>query len=135
MPCRKFQPSTGLWEKDGALFEAVVTPLGRDFQLVGFMLAGFRINDSMSEQIASLTQTDIVFLQGQSLNPIAMSLVESEREAMTQKAQSLWPSTETLPENAESFIETDINGREVFIAAEGYPGFRRRALGCSFDHR
>ena len=54
-------PSAGFWLEDGALYQAVVSPLDINFELVGFVIVGQRVGENMARAISGVGGSDIVF--------------------------------------------------------------------------
>jgi eukaryotic-like serine/threonine-protein kinase len=56
--------SEGLWEQGGRLFNAVAVPLAADRILVGFMVAGFAIDNEVADEVERVSDADVAFLVG-----------------------------------------------------------------------
>ena len=52
----------GFWEQDGRLFNAVVVPLAADRLLVGFLMAGFAIDDVDALEVRRVSDAEVAFL-------------------------------------------------------------------------
>src|SRR5687768_10487 len=54
--------AVGFWEQDGRLFNAVAVPLAADRLLVGFLIAGFAIDDVAALEIRRVSEAEVAFL-------------------------------------------------------------------------
>ena len=54
--------AVGFWEQDGRLFNAVAVPLAADRLLVGFLIAGFAIDDVAALDIRRVSEAEVAFL-------------------------------------------------------------------------
>ena len=55
-------PVTGLWRSRGKVQQAAVVPIDRNLELVGFLVTGLAVNDSLAHEISRVSGTDAVFL-------------------------------------------------------------------------
>ena len=69
--------AVGFWEQDGRLFNAVAVPLAADRLLVGFLIAGFAIDDVAALDIRRVSDAEVAFLVNAGGQPrIAASTLE-----------------------------------------------------------
>jgi eukaryotic-like serine/threonine-protein kinase len=54
----------GLWEQGGRLFNAVAVPFAADRELVGFLVAGFAIDNEVADEVERVSDADVAFLVG-----------------------------------------------------------------------
>lgn len=69
-------PISGYWSDQDQIYQAAVVPLARGRTLIGFLITGIGVNDSLSADIARLTGTEVVILskQNNQINSIASTL-------------------------------------------------------------
>ncbi|MEM6457242.1 MAG: cache domain-containing protein, partial [Acidobacteriota bacterium] len=72
----------GVWQQGDRLYHAVAVPLVREFDLVGYILVAFTINDSLALQLKRMSGADVVFLlNGQTGPMVAASTLDSGQQA------------------------------------------------------
>jgi HAMP domain-containing protein len=54
--------ASGVWREGDNLFYAVAVPIGQQFDLFGYMVTGFRIDDAAARQINAVSGSDVAFL-------------------------------------------------------------------------
>jgi eukaryotic-like serine/threonine-protein kinase len=59
----------GIWRQGGVLHHAVAVPLAVDRLLVGFVIAGFAIDDVSALEIRGISGTEVAFLTGAAAAP------------------------------------------------------------------
>jgi serine/threonine-protein kinase len=100
--------AAGVWQEGKSLYYAVAVPVSKDFDLYGFLVTGFAINDASALELSRISGTDVAFVTaGQQPEILATTLplptaralaatLRSDREEVGQalrKGQAL-PRTE-----------------------------------------
>lgn len=69
-------PISGYWSDQDQIYQAAVVPLARGRTLIGFLITGIGVNDSLSADIARLTGTEVVILskENNQISSIASTL-------------------------------------------------------------
>jgi eukaryotic-like serine/threonine-protein kinase len=56
------EAAVGVWPEEGALYNAVVMPLVTQFELVGYLIIGFKIDEIVAQDLAKTSGTEVAFL-------------------------------------------------------------------------
>ena len=69
-------PISGYWSDQDQIYQAAVVPLARGRTLIGFLITGIGVNDSLGADIARLTGTEVVILskENNQISSIASTL-------------------------------------------------------------
>jgi HAMP domain-containing protein len=102
----------GYWEQDGRLFNAVVVPLAADRLLVGFLLAGFAIDDVDALEVRRVSDAEVAFIAAPGGKPrVAASTLEpalgDELLASLQRQRMVEP----VMQRGESMEQVDLELR------------------------
>jgi serine/threonine-protein kinase len=104
----------GLWEQGGRLFNAVVVPLAADRLLVGFMVAGFAIDNEVADEVERVSDADVVFLVGaeggQRVAASTLGPQELDELLRSMEARRMVEPVLTAGESNEQF-EVELRGR------------------------
>jgi serine/threonine-protein kinase len=81
--------ASGVWEREGRLYNAVAVPLRQGALLSGFMIAGFGIDDLVAREIRRVSDTDVAILAGTSSAPrvVATTLGGAEQSGLVSALQ------------------------------------------------
>ena len=71
----------GIWQENGALYDAVALPLAKETTLFGLFVIGFPIDDSQALEMKRLSGTDVVYL---ALGDTEAAVVASTLDAASQ---------------------------------------------------
>jgi len=78
------EESATVWQQGGHLYHAVSVPMTIGGDLVGVLIAGYAINDSLASEIRKLTHSEVAFLTAESGRPpeLSVSSLGSEEGAL-----------------------------------------------------
>ena len=54
--------ASGIWSEAGSLYTAVAVPVQQQFDLIGFMVTGYRIDERLAREVGQLTTADIAYV-------------------------------------------------------------------------
>jgi HAMP domain-containing protein len=76
--------ASGVWREGDNLFYAVAVPINQSFDLFGYLVTGFRIDDAAAKQINAVSGSDVAFLVGdREPKVLATTLSPAMREQLT----------------------------------------------------
>ncbi len=111
--------AAGVWIEEGRLYDAVAVPLQREFNLLGFFVAGFAITDASALEVQKVSGSDVAYVTAGAGGP---AVVASTMPALSGNlAQALAASPRTMGEVMEegrevNRVELSLRG-EPWIAA------------------
>lgn len=85
--------AAGVWEEEGVLYDAVVVPVVRGFDLSGFLVAGFRVDDTLAEELEEISRADVLYLldgPDDRLVPSAGTLDSAATAALVDTLEARW---------------------------------------------
>jgi serine/threonine-protein kinase len=96
--------AAGVWIEEGRLYDAVAVPLQREFNLLGFFVAGFAITDASALEVQKVSGSDVAYVAAGKNGPVVVA--STSPELAPSLAQALAASSRTMGEVMEE-------GREV----------------------
>jgi serine/threonine-protein kinase len=69
---KKYQ-AYGVWQEGGQLYDAVAVPLVKEFDLLGYLVTGFAINDARAQDVKRLSGTDVVYVTSAGSEPAVVA--------------------------------------------------------------
>ena len=94
-------PVSGFWSDNKSYYQAAVVPLSRGRNLIGFLITGLTINDTLANDIAKLSATEVMILdQYQKQYSILGSTLDLDtNELMVKNINQLEQSNQTIDLN------------------------------------
>lgn len=121
----------GLWADRRGLYEVVVTPMVRDFELVGFLMAGLAVDDRTAGSVAELTRGEVAYLLAPDYSLVASSAGDAEVPLMAALLNTA-PSMAMGDEDSMGPVsEFAVNGDVWFAVAEPLDDGAGRSLGMA----
>jgi len=96
--------AAGVWIEDGRLYDAVAVPLQREFNLLGFFVAGFAITDASALEVQKVSGSEVAYVTAGRSGPVVVASTVPALAPVL--AQALAASQRTMGEVMEE-------GREV----------------------
>ncbi|MEP7010000.1 MAG: protein kinase [Acidobacteriota bacterium] len=96
--------AAGVWIEDGRLYDAVAVPLQREFNLLGFFVAGFAITDASALEVQKVSGSEVAYVTAGAKGPVVVASTMPQLAPVL--AQALAASQHTMGEVMEE-------GREV----------------------
>lgn len=78
--------ASGVWAEGGRLYDAVAVPIARGYELAGFLLVGFRIDDELARGVWDASRSQVAYFHGAGtdLRPVGTTLSEIETRALAE---------------------------------------------------
>ncbi|HEY0783648.1 MAG TPA: cache domain-containing protein, partial [Thermoanaerobaculia bacterium] len=86
---RDFEGS-GVWREGDKLYYAVALPINKDFNVLGFVVMGFAIDDAAAREVNQVSGTDVAFVADMEQGPqvVATTLTAPLQQALTASLRS-----------------------------------------------
>ena len=65
--------AAGVWIEDGRLYDAVAVPLQREFNLLGFFVAGFAITDASALEVQKVSGSEVAYVTAGRSGPVVVA--------------------------------------------------------------
>ncbi|REJ82589.1 MAG: HAMP domain-containing protein [Acidobacteria bacterium] len=101
--------ASGFWQEDGALYTAVAVPITQQFDLIGTLITGYRIDEQLVREIGGLSTAEIAFLstEGGGLSVVASTLPERAAVDLLQRIRQMGGVMEIASRGEEVELELD----------------------------
>lgn len=102
--------ASGVWQRDGRLYNAVAVPMRQGPLLSGFMIAGFGIDDVVAREIRRVSDTDVAILAGDSAAPriVTTTLAAAEAQSLLSALEARGASLVQVLEQGETVERVEI---------------------------
>lgn len=110
------RPMVGVWSEDEGLYRAVVLPLTTEFDVVGWLVSGFKIDELVARDLERASGTKVAFVQVSEGGPrvVATTLDEAGVKELT-KALRLTSGSVALRSSEGGRLDVTLNG-EPWVA-------------------
>lgn len=125
----------GVWQQGDRLYHAVAVPLLRQFDLVGYTIVAFSINDALALQVQRASGADTLFLVNSPTGPaVAASTLTADQaaELISQlRRQGELFSRVTHKGETSDQVEIDLGGESTMVFLAPLHDAARGAVGAS----
>ena len=97
----------GVWREDNELYNAVAMPLVRNFDLFGYLVAGFSFGDALARQVQEMSETEVAYLlTGERAGEVvASSLDAASATELTGALRSIGPLADVLAQSEQRTVQ------------------------------
>ncbi len=111
--------AAGVWIEDGRLYDAVAVPLQREFNLLGYFVAGFAVTDASALEVQKVSGSEVAYVTAGKNGPVVVASTLPALAPNLVAALAAAPRTmgEVMEEGREvNRVELNLRG-EPWIAA------------------
>ncbi len=111
--------AAGVWVEEGRLYDAVAVPLQREFNLLGYFVAGFAITDASALEVRKVSGSEVAYVAAGRDGPVVVASTSPEQAPSLVAALAASPRTmgEVMEEGREvRRVELNLRG-EPWIAS------------------
>lgn len=125
----------GVWQQGDRLYHAVAVPLLRQFDLVGYTIVAFSINDALALQVQRASGADTLFLVNSSTGPsvTASTFNASQGEELISQLRRQGELFQRVTRKGETVdqVEIDLGGESMMVFLAPLHDAARKAVGAS----
>ncbi|HVT59219.1 MAG TPA: protein kinase [Thermoanaerobaculia bacterium] len=110
---RDLKEANGVWREGNRLYYAVAVPIAKGFDLIGFMAAGFGINELSAKEVSAVSGSDVAFVANDVAGPVV--------------------AASTLPAGLQQSLGAALAGRELGLSRALRAGQPMRETELSLD--